>query len=62
MEQSILNDDFRVPSRQSVQVFEHDDIRIDKRALSNAIEVNEIVQDQEAKLDNNLKSEETEKV
>lgn len=62
MEQSTLNENLRVPSRQSVKVFEHDKISVDERALGNAVEVNEIVQDQEAKLVSSLKSEETEKV
>ncbi|RNA24567.1 hypothetical protein BpHYR1_030140 [Brachionus plicatilis] len=62
MEQSTFNENLRVPSRQSVKVVEHDDRnQVHKRALSNAIEVNEIIQDQEVKIENNLKIEETEK-
>lgn len=63
MEQSTLNENLRIPSRQSVKIVEHDEKnQVNKRALSNAIEVNENLPGQEAKFDTNWKIQDFEKV
>lgn len=61
LEDSTLNNNLRVPSRQSVKTIEHSD-KFEKKALSNALQVNENIQEQEAKIDDNLRMDKAQKV
>ncbi|CAF0743450.1 unnamed protein product [Brachionus calyciflorus] len=62
MEQSSLNDNLRVPSRQSIKTTKHNENnQVNKRALSNAFQVNENVQNHEIKIEDNLRVQSPEK-
>ncbi|CAF0743400.1 unnamed protein product [Brachionus calyciflorus] len=63
MEQSSLNDNLRVPSRQSIKTTKHNENnQVNKRALSNAFQVNENVQNHEIKIEDNLRVQSPEKL